>query len=76
MIAPHAACIDANTATTYINCQLCNTEHVFLIPTKDYFEWNSGKQAQDVLHYIDPDSREILISGICSDCFDSLFHGE
>lgn len=76
MPASHAATIDSNAALVHTNCQICNTEHIFTIPTVDYFLWQSGKSIQDACPYINRDSAEILISGICSDCFDSLFSGE
>ena len=42
----------------------------------DLDSWQNGALIQDAMPYLSADEREILISGICGECFDNMFAGE
>lgn len=54
-------------------CRLCNSEHTMLVNMEDVYDWRDGKFVQDAFPYLTADEREILISGTCGKCFDSIF---
>lgn len=54
-------------------CRLCNSEHTMLVNMEDAYDWRDGKFVQDAFPYLTADEREILISGTCGKCFDSIF---
>ena len=56
-----------------VRCKLCNSLKKVVCESTDYKDWKKGKGLiQDVMSYLSADERELLISGICGDCFDSL----
>lgn len=62
MIALHLTCID------------CNTQYVINVNQIDLDKWRTGRHnIQDVMAYLSPGQRDLLVSGICSTCFDNLF---
>lgn len=58
-----------------VHCLLCNTEHTILVNRYDWDVYNSPSRPhiQDIFPYLSPAERELLISGICEVCFNSLF---
>lgn len=59
------------------NCIQCNALIEFDIRAEDYDSWKEdGELIQDALWYISPDKREMLLSGICGDCWSKLFAEE
>lgn len=61
------------------NCVCCNKELKIIIPKQykqNYLDWVDGALIQDALHFLTVEEREMLISGICSECFDYLFGGD
>jgi len=42
---------------------------------QDVADWREGKYIQNAMPYLSADEREILVSGICGDCFDKMFGG-
>lgn len=58
-------------------CPFCGTAHVITVRFGDYAIWKyGGLSAQDVFPYLSADEREMLISGICPDCWDEMFGDE
>jgi len=61
-------------AVLYITCKMCNcrieTDRMSL---DGLIAWKSGELIQDALSELGPEDRELLISRICSTCFDDLF---
>lgn len=62
-------------------CPFCKIEHEIDIPvTEEKFLrdlWKVrflGEKIQDVLNYINEDSREILLTGYCTKGWDGAFH--
>lgn len=62
------------TVETY--CPMCHQFHYVEVNERDFYAWQSGKLAQDAFPYLTAEEREMLISGICSDCWDKMFGEE
>ena len=54
-------------------CPFCGKAHDVLVNEIDYLDWQDGKLAQDAFPYLSADEREMLISGICPNCWNSMF---
>lgn len=59
-----------------IQCPFCDHAHEVKVNEVDFFDWLGGTIAQDAFPYLSADEREMLISGICGDCWDKMFGGE
>lgn len=59
------------TATTV--CPFCGMPHDVEVDFLDFCAWQNGKLAQDAFPYLSADEREMLISGICPDCWERTF---
>lgn len=57
-------------------CPICNEVHEIGVNEADYWDWQDGKCAQDAFPYLSADEREMLISGVCPDCWDRMFPPE
>ena len=57
-------------------CPFCGEYHEVEVSESDYAAWCGGELAQDAFPYLSADEREILISGICSDCWERMFGGD
>ena len=55
------------------NCPFCGEYHEVLVSEADYAEWQGGELAQNAFPYLTAEEREILISGICPDCWGKMF---
>ena len=54
-------------------CPFCGVTHVITVRPDDYLAWRyDGVEARDAFPYLDVEEREMLISGICPDCWDDL----
>ena len=54
-------------------CPICNRTNEITVKEADVLSWNEGALAQDAFPYLSADEREMLISGICPDCWENLF---
>lgn len=54
-------------------CDRCYQSHQLRVNEQDYFDWKNGKHIQEAMPYIPASEREVLISGICGECFEDLF---
>ena len=54
-------------------CPLCGHVSVVKVNAPDYIDWQNGNLAQSCFSYLTPSEREILISGLCSECQDDVF---
>ena len=59
------------TVVTY--CPFCGKGHEIEVNEMDYLDWKDGALAQEAFPYLSAEDREMLISGICPDCWDSMF---
>ena len=58
------------------HCPFCGKLHEVLVSEADYAAWQGGEHAQNAFPYLTADEREILISGTCPKCWDSMFGEE
>lgn len=54
-------------------CNSCNEMHQLEVYKEDVIDWENGKLIQEAMPYLPADARELLISGICGECFMKLF---
>lgn len=57
-------------------CPFCGEYHEVMVSETDYWNWESGELAQNAFPYLTAEEREILISGICPDCWGKIFGGK
>ena len=57
-------------------CPFCGEAHEIAVNEMDYLDWKDGELAQNAFPYLSADEREMLISGICPSCWNSMFGGE
>lgn len=51
-------------------CPLCGKEWYVAVPASEYLEWKKGRLIQDAMPSVSQDQREMLITGICPECWD------
>jgi hypothetical protein len=56
-------------------CRDCSKGYEFSVSPEKYNAWIRGTNIQFAMPHLDRGQRELLISGMCSDCFDNLFRG-
>lgn len=59
--------------TCDISCMQCKKDFKLEVKEEDYTKWKSGTYIQHAFPYLSAGERELLISGICGDCFDKMF---
>jgi hypothetical protein len=57
-------------------CPFCGKAHEIEVNEIDYLDWKDGMLAQEAFPYLSADEREMLISGICPDCWNGMFGQE
>ena len=51
-------------------CPFCGKRNSVVVDEEDFERYENGAKAQDAFPYLEPDERELLISGICPSCWD------
>ena len=59
--------------TIEIACPFCGRTTGIEVKEEDYVRWQMGALAQEAFPYLSPSEREVLISGMCFRCQDSIF---
>ena len=54
-------------------CKKCKKEFTLQVRESDYNRWLEGTLIQQAMPYLTVGERELLISGICSECYDKIF---
>lgn len=54
-------------------CPLCHRVHDVGVNELDFWDWDDGALVQDAFPYLSADEREMLISGICPNCWNDTF---
>lgn len=54
-------------------CPFCGRGNEVEVNEADYWDWQDGMMAQDAFPYLSADEREMLITGICPQCWDRCF---
>lgn len=62
-----------NDATVIVKCQACKHLHEVVFSTMQEQHWKDGEYIQRVAPRLTAGERELLISGYCDDCFESMF---
>lgn len=55
------------------SCPFCGEINEIAVSEDDYWDWQDGALVQDAFPYLTVDEREMLISGICPDCWNDMF---
>ena len=54
-------------------CPICGKLQVIEVEDSQYNDWMAGENIQIAFPNLTQDQREILISGICSECWEKIF---
>lgn len=57
-------------------CPICHCDTYIQVDAEEYACWQAGELIQVAMPYLDADEREMLISGICPNCWDDTFGDE
>ena len=63
----------SDAVTFIVGCIKCAEAQHITVGHADLDAWQGGKNIQDARPYLSVDDREILISGICGECFDKIY---
>ena len=58
-----------------LKCIKCDEAKQLEIYPDDLRRWKEGELIQNAIPYLNSSQRELLISGICGECFDKIFAG-
>lgn len=65
---------EQNLMAFLVTCEQCGTDYIVEVEHEGYLAWSTG---QKLLQYALPTAthseRELLLSGTCGPCYDSLF---
>ena len=64
-----------NLEKQIVNCRYCNSSQTLLVDMQDVDRWEDGELIQDALPYLSKSERELLISGMCENCWGNWFFG-
>lgn len=56
-------------------CAICGKGRTVKVSKVGYDRWLKGELIQNALPELSVDDRELLMSGICGECFDKIFGG-
>lgn len=59
-----------------IRCVSCGKTHTIYVNREDYEEYYNSEHRryiQDIFPYLTPQERELLISGVCPQCWENIF---
>ena len=65
--------INYKEITVVTACPFCGCANEVEVNESDYWDWQDGELAQVAFPYLNPDEREMLVSGICPACWDEMF---
>ena len=67
--------INYKEVSVITTCPFCGHAHEVEVNEMDYWDWQDGELAQRAFPYLSADEREMLISGICPNCWQGMFGG-
>lgn len=58
-----------------VQCRVCRKTHSLMVGIDDYFMFDMPNRPhiQDIFPYLTPAERELLISGVCGECWEKMF---
>ena len=59
-----------------VSCPFCGKESFVNVSYEGYWAWQNGELIQNALPELSANERELLMTGICSDCWESMFGEE
>jgi len=62
--------------TIVTECPFCGCVNFINVSDNEYREWQNGELVQKAFPKLSAGEREMLISGICPDCWDNMFREE
>ena len=68
---PHPVTVSKDTATVHTTCLFCQLDQDIDLDIDKYISWQTGTLIQDAFPDLDAGKREVLITSICSDCFEA-----
>ncbi len=60
------------TTTVSVPCPFCHTHSTVEVPLDGFIAWRNGELIQNALPALSADDRELLISGVCPSCWDTM----
>lgn len=54
-------------------CPICGETNYVSVKSEDWYSYVNGELAQKAFPYLTADERELIISGICSKCWNKMF---
>lgn len=57
-------------------CPICHCDTYLMVDAEEYARWQAGELIQVAMPNLDVEEREMLISGICSWCWEDMFSEE
>lgn len=57
-------------------CVCCHKFVTLNVKPADLVAYERGAHAQEAFPYLEPSQREVLISGVCPDCWNNMFGSE
>lgn len=65
-----------NAIILEVECPICGKVTKITVEINDYIDWKCGKLVQNAFPYLKAKEREMLISGICGECWEKMFGEE
>lgn len=62
--------------TIAVQCPFCGCLNFINVSAEGYEAWKNGALIQNALPELSADEREMLMSGICPDCWNGMFGEE
>lgn len=62
-----------NEATILTTCPFCKQNQIVNVDAEGYNRWRRGELIQNALPNLSSDIRELLMTGTCSKCWDTVF---
>ncbi len=59
--------------TILTTCPICGKVNEVNVKFEDYLRWQDGELVQNAFPYLNANDRELLLSGICSKCWDKMY---
>lgn len=68
--------INYKEVSVVTRCPLCGKANFVEVNEEDYWDWDDGVKVAVAFPYLSANEREMLISGICPDCWVSMLPPE
>ena len=65
-----------NSVNVTVTCPICGAESHMVLDYRSFENWMNGELVQNAFPYLDANERELLVSGICSECWSKMFPSE